>query len=61
LANRVGARVATTKNLGNFESLKLESWIETDAKPGESPEEALDRVYKIVYDFVEKKVLEEGA
>jgi predicted aconitase len=57
---KAGARVSVTKNLGNFESLKIEEWLETDARPGESPEDALDRVYKIVYAHVEKKLAEEN-
>lgn len=56
---KVKASVGVTKNLGNFESLRLDYSLETDSKPGETPEAALERVHKIVYKFLEEKVAEE--
>ena len=43
-----------TKNLGNYESLKIGIGIEDFKRTGESTDEATDRVYA----FVEKKLME---
>jgi hypothetical protein len=43
-----------TKNLGNYESLKIGIGVEDFKRPGESTDEATDRVYA----FVEKKLME---
>jgi hypothetical protein len=43
-----------TKNLGNYESLKIGIGIEDFKRDGESTDEATDRVYA----FVEKKLME---
>lgn len=54
-----GARIRVTKNLGNFESLQIESWGEVQLRMGETLTEAMERVYLEVYDFVEKKIAAE--
>jgi hypothetical protein len=56
---KVSAAVGVTKNLGNFESLRLDYSLESDIRPGEKPDEALQRVHKEVYAFLEKKIKEE--
>ena len=43
-----------TRNLGNYESLKVGIGIEDFKRQGESTDEATDRVYA----FVEKKLME---
>jgi len=43
-----------TKNLGNYESLKIGISVEDFKRQGETTDEATDRVYK----FVEDKLLE---
>lgn len=43
-----------TRNLGNYESLKISVGIEDYQRAGENIDEATDRVY----DFVEKKLIE---
>ena len=43
-----------TRNLGNFESIKVGLGIEDWVRSGEKPSEATDRVFK----FVEEKLLE---
>lgn len=43
-----------TRNLGNFESIKVGLGIEDFVRAGEKPSEATDRVFK----FVEEKLLE---
>ena len=57
---RTWASVKAVKNLGNFESLHIEQGLEVDGKPGETPDELMERVYRKVYEFVESKVAEEG-
>jgi hypothetical protein len=59
LTSRVGARVGVTKNLGNFESLKIEHWLEVDALPGETDKQALARVHAEVYQFTEETIAAE--
>jgi len=43
-----------TRNLGNYENIKIGIAVEDFKRPGESTDEATDRVY----DFVEKKLIE---
>jgi len=43
-----------TRNLGNYENIKIGIAIEDFKRDGESTDEATDRVYK----FVEKKLIE---
>ena len=54
--NQTSVRVELqfTKNLGNYESLKVSIGIEDFKRQGESTDEATERVYK----FVEDKVIE---
>jgi len=42
-----------TKNLGNYENLKISIGIEDYKRPGESTSDATDRVYE----FVENKLI----
>jgi hypothetical protein len=53
---RVTVTLGFTKNLGNFESLRVDIGIQDHLRSGENINDATDRVYK----FVEKK-LEEKA
>ena len=54
-----GSRIRVTKNLGNFESLQIESWGEVQLLPGETLKQGLERVYAEVYSFVEEKIAAE--
>lgn len=47
-----------TKNLGNYESLRIGIAIEDFVRQGESVSEATDRIYKFVEDKVIEKVEE---
>lgn len=56
MTNQTNVRVELqfTKNLGNYESLKIGISVEDFKRQSESTDEATDRVYK----FVENKLLE---
>lgn len=56
MTNQTSVRVELqfTKNLGNYESLKVSIGIEDFMRTGESIDEATNRVYT----FVENKVIE---
>lgn len=43
-----------TRNLGNFESVKVSIGVEDWVRPGENTSQATDRVYE----FVEEKLIE---
>ena len=51
---RVNVDMGFTKNLGNFESLKINVGLALDSRPGETP----DQVYSKVFPWVEKKLIE---
>lgn len=57
-ATEVRVGVTLTKNLGNFESFKMEVSVETEARPGEKAGEAIDRVYSLVTAKLEEKMQE---
>jgi hypothetical protein len=56
MTNQTNVRVELqfTRNLGNYESLKISIGVEDFQRPGEHIDEATNRVY----DFVEKKLVE---
>jgi hypothetical protein len=47
-----------TKNLGNFESLKIGIGVEDFVRKGESIEDATERVYSFVEGKLEQKLLD---
>jgi len=51
---KVKIDLSFTRNLGNFESIKIGIGIEDHVRQGETVDSATDRVYK----FVENKLLE---
>lgn len=50
----VTVSLAFTRNLGNFESVKINLGVTDDVREGETVEDATNRVYK----FVERKLTE---
>ena len=46
-----------TRNLGNYESIKIEIGVEDIVRSGENVDSATDRVYK----FVEQKLIEKAS
>lgn len=51
---RVKVDLSFTRNLGNYESIKIGIGIEDDIRSGENVDTATERVYK----FVEEKLIE---
>lgn len=51
---RVRVQIGFTKNLGDFNSLRLDLAVEEDARPGEEWQETIDRLY----DDLERKYIE---
>ena len=54
MTTRVKVDLSFTRNLGNYESIKIGVGIEDDVRSGEHVDEATERVYK----FVENKLIE---
>ena len=53
-SNHVRVELQFTRNLGNYESLRVAIGVEDFVRDGESVDSATDRVYS----FVEEKVIE---
>lgn len=51
---RVKVDLSFTRNLGNYESIRIGIGVEDDVRSGENVNEATERVYK----FVEDKLIE---
>jgi len=54
MATRVKVDLSFTRNLGNYESIKIGIGVEDDIRQGETVDSATERVY----DFVENKLIE---
>jgi hypothetical protein len=54
MTTRVKVDLSFTRNLGNYESIKIGVGVEDDLRLGENVEIATERVYK----FVEEKLIE---
>jgi argininosuccinate lyase len=54
MTTRVKVDLSFTRNLGNYESIKIGVGIEDDVRSGENVDAATERVYK----FVENKLIE---
>ena len=54
MKTKVKVDLSFTRNLGNFESIKIGIGVEDSVREGESVNDATDRVYK----FVENKLVE---
>jgi hypothetical protein len=55
---RVKVDLSFTRNLGNFESIKIGIGIEDDVRVGENVDTATERVYKFVEDKLIQKTQE---
>ena len=51
---RVRVDLSFTRNLGNYESIKIAAGVEDDIRDGENVDTATERVYQ----FVESKLIE---
>jgi hypothetical protein len=54
VTTRVKVDLSFTRNLGNYESIKIGVGVEDDLRAGESVDTATERVYK----FVEEKLIQ---
>jgi len=54
MTTKVKVDLSFTRNLGNFESIKIGIGVEDSVRDGESVNDATDRVYQ----FVENKLVE---
>jgi hypothetical protein len=54
MTTRVKVDLSFTRNLGNYESIKIGIGVEDDVRSGETATTATERVYK----FVEEKLIE---
>ena len=54
MTTRVKVDLSFTRNLGNYESIKIGVGIEDDLRDGENVDAATERVYKVV----EEKLIE---
>ena len=54
MSTRVKVDLSFTRNLGNYESIKIGIGIEDDVRQGETVDTATERVYK----FVEEKLIQ---
>jgi hypothetical protein len=55
---KVKVDLSFTRNLGNYESIKIGIGIEDDVRAGENVDQATERVYKFVEDKLIQKTQE---
>jgi hypothetical protein len=58
MTTRVKVDLSFTRNLGNYESIKIGVGVEDDLRKGESVDAATERVYKFVEDKLIQKTRE---
>ena len=58
MTTKVKIDLSFTRNLGNFESIKIGIGVEDSVREGESVNDATDRVYKFVEDKLVEKTQE---
>lgn len=56
MAGRAKAEIEFLKNLGDFNNIRITVGWEDDAKPGESDEETVERVWGVVDKAMEEKI-----
>jgi hypothetical protein len=57
IGDKVGASFGITLNMGDYQSLRIETWGESTKREGETTAEA----YKRIFDVVEKQANEKAA
>jgi len=58
MTTKVKVDLSFTRNLGNFESIKIGIGVEDSVREGESVNDATDRIYKFVEDKLVEKTQE---
>lgn len=56
--DRVGMNMGLTKNMDNYESLRIDAWYSTDVQEGETVEEAYDRIREVLDEVIGEAVTE---
>lgn len=59
MSDRIRVQVGVTRNLGDFNSLRLDAAIETDVRTGETVDEAFERAWAKADEQVDAKLNEE--
>lgn len=54
----VGVSLGITRNLGNYNSLRIDAWASDPVKEGETKEEVYDRLWAVVDAELEEKLAE---
>lgn len=54
---KFGVSKGITKNMGDYESLRVEVWLTDSIQPKETPQEAIHRVNEILDEVIEEIVL----
>lgn len=52
----VGVNLGITKNMDNYESLRVDCWLTDSVKPGETERQAFERVIKVVDNVLQDTV-----
>lgn len=58
MTTKVKVDLSFTRNLGNYESIKIGIGVEDDVRAGENVDSATERVYKFVEDKLVQKTRE---
>lgn len=58
MTTRIKVDLSFTRNLGNYESIKIGIGIEDDMRSGETVDSATERIYKFVEDKLIEKTVE---
>lgn len=54
----VGVNIGVTKNMGDFESLRVDCWMNDDIHEGETPQQAINRLYNIAVNELKNQIEE---
>ena len=58
---KFGMSKGVTKNMDNYESLRVDVWLSDEVMPGESVHEAFNRVEEVINEILEESVLSTAA
>jgi hypothetical protein len=56
--DKVGASFGVTLNMGDYQSLRIEGWIETTKRPGETSHQAFERAFSVAEREANRKARE---
>ena len=58
MADRITVQTGVTKNIGNYESVRLDAHYETEIRTGETVEQAFARAWEVAETQINQKVEE---